>query len=94
MAVEDVVGGEEGEGNVLCGLRKGQWAEVVGGSGPCLVGLAAFDVGGSGGAVDRGDVVLVDEAVEERRVGRDLFEVDVQPSWRELAAGCGEGLLA
>jgi hypothetical protein len=78
-AVEDVVCGEEGEGDVLCGASEGERAEVVGGGGPGVVGLAALDVGGAGGAVDGGDVVLGEDGVEECGVGGDLGEVDVQP---------------
>ena len=78
-AVEDVVCGEEGEGDVLCGASEGERAEVVGGGGPGVVGLAALDVGGAGGAVDGGDVVLCEDGVEECGVGGDLGEVDVQP---------------
>jgi len=67
---------------------------MVGGVGPGLVRLAALDVSGAGGAVDGGDVVIGEDGFEYGGIGGDLFEVDVQPSGRELAAGGGEGLLA
>ena len=43
------------------GAGEGERAEVVGGVGPGVVGLAALDVGGAGGADDGGEVVSGDE---------------------------------
>src|SRR6185437_10608929 len=51
-AGEDVVGGveDEGDAGVGGGSGEGERAEVVGGVGPGVIGLAALDVGGAGGA--------------------------------------------
>ena len=58
-AGEDVVGGveDEGDAGVGGGAGEGERAEVIGGVGPGVVGLAALDVGGAGGADDGGEVV-------------------------------------
>ena len=92
-AIEDVIGGEEDEGNSVGGAGERERACVIGSFSPGVVGLAAVDVGGAGSAEDSGNIVPGDEAVELCGVGGDAFEIEMQPvSGLRVASGrqCGE----
>jgi hypothetical protein len=86
-AVEVVVRGEKDVGDRAGSAGKGEWAEMVGSRGPGGVGLAPFDVGGSGGADDGVRRVLAEDAIGSGGVSGEVFQVDVEPRGVELATG-------